>query len=115
MEIPAEQGGVVKAVLVKVGDKIAQGDSMVQIEASAEAGTAPAGQSDGQANAKPEAATASSQGEGAGAGQAAAAPAPQAARYEGAAEDQFDVVVLGAGPGGYSAAFRAADLGLKVA
>ncbi|WP_397473181.1 dihydrolipoyl dehydrogenase [Pusillimonas sp.] len=44
-----------------------------------------------------------------------AAPAPQAAAYSGSADEEYDVVVLGAGPGGYSAAFRAADLGLKVA
>src|SRR5690606_35439713 len=45
----------------------------------------------------------------------AAAPAPQAASHQGGADDSVDVVVLGAGPGGYNAAFRAADLGLKVA
>src|SRR5690606_8988362 len=41
--------------------------------------------------------------------------APAAATYSGSADEQYDVVVLGAGPGGYSAAFRAADLGMKVA
>src|SRR5690606_3421558 len=44
----------------------------------------------------------------------AAAPAPAADSYSGQADIQCDVLVLGAGPGGYSAAFRAADLGLKV-
>ncbi|MGB3290064.1 MAG: dihydrolipoyl dehydrogenase, partial [Burkholderiaceae bacterium] len=42
------------------------------------------------------------------------APAPAAASYSGSADVQCDVLVLGAGPGGYSAAFRAADLGLSV-
>jgi dihydrolipoamide dehydrogenase len=46
---------------------------------------------------------------------AAPAPAPAAASYSGSADHAFDLVVLGGGPGGYSAAFRAADLGLKVA
>jgi dihydrolipoamide dehydrogenase len=47
----------------------------------------------------------------------AAAPvaAPAAASHGGAADVEYDMVVLGAGPGGYSAAFRAADLGLKTA
>src|SRR5690606_13411684 len=45
---------------------------------------------------------------------APAAPAPAPAQFSGTAEGEYDVLVLGAGPGGYSAAFRAADLGLKV-
>jgi dihydrolipoamide dehydrogenase len=47
-------------------------------------------------------------------GAAAAAPAPAAASYGGSADLECDMLVLGAGPGGYSAAFRAADLGMKV-
>ena len=43
----------------------------------------------------------------------APAPAPQAGSYSGAADIECDMLVLGAGPGGYSAAFRAADLGMK--
>uniref|UniRef100_UPI00083A3455 dihydrolipoyl dehydrogenase n=1 Tax=Thauera phenolivorans TaxID=1792543 RepID=UPI00083A3455 len=46
---------------------------------------------------------------------AAAAAAPTAAAHAGSADAEYDMVVLGAGPGGYSAAFRAADLGLKTA
>ena len=44
---------------------------------------------------------------------AAPVPAPQAASYAGGADVECDMLVLGAGPGGYSAAFRAADLGMK--
>ena len=44
----------------------------------------------------------------------AAAPAPVAASFGGSVDLECDVLVLGGGPGGYSAAFRAADLGLKV-
>lgn len=98
MEIPAAQAGVVKEVLVKLGDKVKEGSAIVRIEAAA-------------AEAAPAAAPAAE------APKAAPAPvqAPQAAQHSGAADGEYDVVVLGAGPGGYSAAFRAADLGLKVA
>lgn len=92
MEIPAEQGGVVREILVKLGDKVSEGTPVVRVEAA-------------------DAATASAQ---AAAPKAAPAPAPAPAQFSGAAEGEYDVLVLGAGPGGYSAAFRAADLGLKV-
>src|SRR5690606_28014955 len=106
---------------------IAEGAVMVVIEASEAAeekppvasdkDSAPAPQSEATAGAS---ANASSQASGAGGaresqaqgGQQAAAPAPSS--YSGAADVQCDVLVLGAGPGGYSAAFRAADLGLSV-
>jgi len=132
MEIPAEQGGVVREVLVKVGDKVAQGDALVRIEAKAGAGDASTQQgSDAAGKAEGKKQSDSSAGKASGQAPAGAAPqagsdgaqqpgaapasAPQAATYSGSADEQYDVVVLGAGPGGYSAAFRAADLGLKVA
>src|SRR5690606_11887809 len=125
MEIPASTGGVVKSVQVKVGDKIAEGSVILQIEA-AEAASADAGKADVPAGNKAPAtdnAQASAAGGNASAASAAAssasagadkAPAPAAASYSGSADQECDVVVLGAGPGGYSAAFRAADLGLSV-
>ena len=99
MEVPAEQAGVVKEVRTAVGGKISEGDVIVIIEA---AGAAAA------ANPAPAAAPA------AAAPAAAPVAAPVAASHGGAADIECDVLVLGAGPGGYSAAFRAADLGLKV-
>ncbi len=106
MEIPAERGGVVKEILVKLGDKVSQGTPVVRIEAADDgaASAAPAA----PAQAAPAAAPASAPA----AASAASAPAP--AQFSGAADGEYDVLVLGAGPGGYSAAFRAADLGLKV-
>ena len=101
MEIPAAQAGVVKEVLVKLGDKVKEGSAIVRIEAAA-AEAAPAAPAAAPAAEAPKAAPAPVQ-------------APQAAQHSGAADGEYDVVVLGAGPGGYSAAFRAADLGLKVA
>lgn len=99
MEIPADQAGTVTEVLVKIGDKIAEGSAVVRIEqaaASEEPKAAPA------VTAPAESKSAESK------------PATSSAPVSIGADD-FDVLVLGAGPGGYSAAFRAADLGLKVA
>ncbi|UGY17391.1 dihydrolipoyl dehydrogenase [Bradyrhizobium septentrionale] len=96
MEIPSSHAGVVKEVRVKVDDKVSEGSTILVLEtAGAAAAPAPAP---------------------APASQPAAAPppvAPTAASYSGKAEIECDVLVLGAGPGGYSAAFRAADLGMK--
>ena len=95
MDVPADAAGVVKEVKVKAGDKISEGGVIAVIEAVTS--DAP------KKEAAPTPETAQ------------AAPAPQAASFNGTAEAEYDVVVLGGGPGGYSAAFAAADEGLKVA
>src|SRR5437867_2895458 len=102
MEIPSSQAGVVKELKVKVGDRVKQGSVVLTLEAAA-AATPSAAVAAPAAGQKP-----------ASAAPAAAVPAPVAASFTGAADLDCDVLVLGAGPGGYSAAFRAADLGLKV-
>ncbi len=112
MEIPSSVAGVVKELVVKLGDKVSQGSLVLRLETTA-SDTAPAAKA---ASAKsparsPEAASAPTP---APAAASAPATAPQAARFDGAADVECDVLVLGAGPGGYSAAFRAADLGQKV-
>ncbi|MBB3197027.1 dihydrolipoyl dehydrogenase [Roseateles terrae] len=118
MEIPSSAAGVVKELKVKLGDKINQGDLLVTLESDAAA--APADASAPAAAPAPAPTPASAPAAAAPAAApapaaAAAGPAPQAATYTGNADGEFDVIVLGGGPGGYSAAFRAADLGLKVA
>ena len=100
MDVPAEAAGVVKEVKVKVGDKISEGGVIAVIEA---AGAAEAPKAEEKAAAP------------AAEAPKAAAAAPQAAAFGGSADADYDVVVLGGGPGGYSAAFAAADEGLKVA
>ncbi|MDX3986657.1 MAG: dihydrolipoyl dehydrogenase [Achromobacter sp.] len=108
MEIPASQGGVVKSIAVKVGDKVAEGAVVLEVEA-ADAAAAPA------AKEAPKAAEAPKQAAAAAApAPKSATPAPTAATFKGSADGEYDMLVLGAGPGGYSAAFRAADLGLSV-
>ncbi|MCB2033667.1 MAG: FAD-dependent oxidoreductase, partial [Ottowia sp.] len=106
MEIPSSHAGVVKALAVKLGDKVSEGSVILTLEADAAGAAAPA---PSPAPSKSEPKPASAQ-----APSASAAPAPVAASYAGGIDADCDVLVLGGGPGGYSAAFRAADLGLNV-
>ena len=90
MEIPAPQAGVIKELKLRLGDKVSQGSLILTMEAAP-------GVSPDRTAAAPVSAP------------SPAAPSPSAT----ASGIDYDVLVLGAGPGGYSAAFRAADLGLK--
>ncbi|POZ61261.1 dihydrolipoyl dehydrogenase [Chromobacterium alticapitis] len=105
MEVPAEAAGTVKEVRVAVGSKVSEGDLIVVLEAAGAAAAAPAAPKPVETTGVASATT-----------QAGFAPqaAPVAASHSGGADIECDVMVLGGGPGGYSAAFRAADLGLKV-
>ena len=109
MEIPSSAAGVVKDVKVKIGDKVKQGSVVLSLEAkgaSISPATAAAPISEKKA--------ATAQQIPAQAATKNIAPASAAATFSGTADLDCDLLVLGAGPGGYSAAFRAADLGLKV-
>jgi dihydrolipoamide dehydrogenase len=101
MEIPASHSGVVTAVNIAVGDKVSQGDVILSVETASEA---PAAEEKPAEAAKPVVE------------ETPAKPAPQAAPAidAGDADMHAEVLVLGSGPGGYTAAFRAADLGKKV-
>ncbi|HCE07422.1 MAG TPA: dihydrolipoyl dehydrogenase [Oxalobacteraceae bacterium] len=112
MEIPSSQAGVVKELKVKIGDKVAEGSLLLLLEAADGAAAAPAAAvpAPGAAAAPtPAPAPASA---AAPTPPSAAAPAPAASSYAGKVDLECDMLVLGAGPGGYSAAFRAADLGM---
>lgn len=121
MEIPSSHAGVVKELKVKLGDKVAEGSVILTLEAAGEAAAAapaapaaPAAAPEVQAaSAQPESVSAPNASQSQSA-PAPAAPAPVASSYAGHVDLEADVVVIGGGPGGYSAAFRAADLGLKV-
>ena len=86
MEIPAPAAGTIETVTVKVGDTVSKGDVIGTMAGGAAQAPAPAA--------------------------SASAPAPVAAAGKG--DLHAEILVLGAGPGGYTAAFRAADLGKKV-
>jgi len=121
MEIPSSHGGVVKELSVKIGDKIAEGSLVLMLEVSeAAAGitpiaaTAPSTAATTPAAASATPAAASATASVAASTAASAVSAPVAASFSGTADIECDTLVLGAGPGGYTAAFRGADLGQKV-
>ncbi|MEE4377692.1 MAG: dihydrolipoyl dehydrogenase [Candidatus Competibacteraceae bacterium] len=93
MEVPSPKAGTVKEIHIKKGDKVSEGDPIVLLEV-AERQESQASEQPASSNAKP-------------------SPTTTAGSYSGKADVQAEVVVLGSGPGGYSAAFRAADLGRK--
>ncbi|MCX7172188.1 MAG: dihydrolipoyl dehydrogenase [Proteobacteria bacterium] len=108
MDVPTPVAGTVKEVRVKLGDKVSEGSIIALLEATVGAAVAPA------PAAAPVAAPTAAPAEAVKPA-AAAVAATAAARYAGKVDLECEMLVLGAGPGGYSAAFRAADLGMKTA
>src|SRR5499427_5529138 len=92
MDVPSPAAGTVKDFALKIGDKVSEGTLILTLTTGVTAA----------APAKPAPAPA-----------AASAVAPAAGAYGGSADVECEMLVLGAGPGGYSAAFRSADLGMK--
>jgi len=131
MEIPSTHAGTIKELKVKVGDKVGEGSLLLVLDesgagASAPAASAPApaaGGSDKPAAQIGAQATAPTAAAGptdsyapahkADAAPKGAVPAPAASSYSGQVDVECEMMVLGAGPGGYSAAFRSADLGMN--
>jgi len=94
MDVPATIAGVVSEVLVRIGDRVSKGTLLIRVEPALGS-------------------TSAVQGKAAQTGADEAKPAPAPATDTASADLECDMLVLGGGPGGYSAAFRAADLGLK--
>ncbi|MGB0866291.1 MAG: dihydrolipoyl dehydrogenase [Granulosicoccaceae bacterium] len=95
MEVPSPFAGTITSLQIKVGDKVNEGSVVGVMEVQVST-VAPAADKTETEVVTP-----------------TAAPAPSAASHSGGADIECELLVLGAGPGGYSAAFRAADLGLK--
>jgi len=110
MDVPSPAAGTVKEVRLKVGDKVSQGALVLILEvseAAAKPATAPAAQS--PVKAAPAAAPSPAKP-----AQPPAKPADAiVSTYSGSVDVECEMLVLGSGPGGYSAAFRSADLGMK--
>ena len=97
LDIPAPVAGTVMEIKVKIGDRVKEGSPIVLLNTETASATATEARQAAPAVAP-----------------AAPTAVPSAASFAGKADIETDLVGLGAGPGGYSAAFRAADLGLKV-
>ena len=106
MEIPSSHAGVVKELKVKLGDKVSEGTLVLTLETT-ETGAQASPVSAATTSPAPATLSAPSPAP-------LLVPTPQASAPVGQNDVECDLLVLGGGPGGYSAAFRAADLGLKV-
>ena len=98
MEIPSDTAGTITSIAVKQGDKVSKGSVIAEIDASS---AAPAVQVAAVPPPVPAKAAPPQM------------PSPVAGQYTGKVDHECEVLVLGAGPGGYSAAFRSADLGMN--
>jgi dihydrolipoamide dehydrogenase len=103
MDVPAPRGGTVLAVAIEKGSKVSAGDLVLTLDAAKESAAEPTPAGAAPSRAAPAAAARPAA--------PAAAPQPAAATLPPAGKR---LAVIGAGPGGYTAAFRAADLGLEV-
>ncbi|MGH2877515.1 MAG: dihydrolipoyl dehydrogenase [Solirubrobacteraceae bacterium] len=106
MDVPAPFGGAVAQLAVKVGDRVSEGSLLMTLEVA---------DGDSEADAEPTDDAAHEPTEGADTEAEQPAAARVASEPSPPSDRDFQLVVLGSGPGGYTAAFRAADLGLKVA
>ena len=107
MDVPSPSAGTVKALVVKVGDKVSEGSALLTLDSAAPSPQlSPASGRGGTPASAPSSAPQAGAGEGPG---VRATREPPSAR----ADIECEMLVLGSGPGGYSAAFRAADLGMQ--
>ncbi len=97
MDVPAPFAGVIRQIRVSIGDRVSEGSVLLTLDAEEDAATASTEPTPATASTEPTPATAST----------APAPTPDGEEHDA------QLVVIGSGPGGYTAAFRAADLGLK--
>jgi dihydrolipoamide dehydrogenase len=111
LEVPSPSAGVVRDLKIKIGDKVSQGSLLLTLDAEEQAAKAESPQARTPAAAPAQENRAPPKEAPAAQPPASAAPTSPSASIK--ADIHAEVVVLGAGPGGYTAAFRAADLGKK--
>jgi len=109
MEIPSPVEGVVTSVVVNTGDRVAEGSDILVIDVANTKGPSDKAAASNSGDTQPNQAVVDS-----GPNEAKQTGNSTAIAPDGSASEQYDLVVLGAGPGGYTSAFRAADLGLNV-
>ena len=107
IEIPSPAAGTVKEVVVSVNKKVNKGDLILKLEVSDSSGESTGTSTDSQTKDTPADSSAKAQ-------TTEETPAPAASTFDSDSDLHAEVVVLGSGPGGYTAAFRAADLGKEV-
>jgi dihydrolipoamide dehydrogenase len=112
MDVPAEVAGTVTEVRVAVGDRVSRGTPILVLTPAEDAAAAPATPAPTQKTST--AGTPSAAAHPGAPASASPGTAPAAPASDGAEDRHVGLLVLGAGPGGYTAAFRAADLGLDV-
>ena len=113
MDVPAPVAGVVKELKIKVGDKVSEGSVILMLEAASASSPSPLAGEGAGSTAAPSPQPSPIKGEGAKPAAPQSAPVAAPRTFE-KGDIHAEVVVLGAGPGGYTAAFRAADLGKQV-
>jgi dihydrolipoamide dehydrogenase len=115
MDVPAPAAGTIVELLIARGDKVSTGSPIARLAIAAANAVAAAGSGAGADSAAPREQTSpAAAASGPLVGPSVAAVAATAARYDGPIDRRTQLLVLGAGPGGYAAAFRAADLGVRV-
>jgi dihydrolipoamide dehydrogenase len=119
MEIPSSHAGVITGLNVKIGDKVKEGSTIMTMEVAGATNSVRAEPVEASANpstssGRTDIASTASNTPAVIINTASAAITNIASNYAGSVDLDCDLMVLGGGPGGYSAAFRAADLGLKV-
>jgi dihydrolipoamide dehydrogenase len=97
MDVPAPEAGKISQLRVSVGDRVSEGSVLMVFESDGASPSSAEGEADAEAEAP----------------RVVEEPPPPSPSSDGGGERDAQVVVLGSGPGGYTAAFRAADLGLK--
>jgi dihydrolipoamide dehydrogenase len=113
MDVPAPEAGTVTQLSVKIGDRVSEGSVLLMLEGATDGAAPSAPAAEQPASAAEQPAPAAGQPAAEARVEREPAPPPPSTSDGAGGDHDAQVVVIGSGPGGYTAAFRAADLGLK--